>query len=319
MSWMRLETLAAVLCGGLLTPAPAVAQMDLSGGWATRLHEDWGDRFFGPDAVDFLGLPLNDDGRAKALSYSSSQIAVPERRCVQYPPDYVVLGPQSLQISSETEPITGRVLAWHISGAGDRTPLTIWMDGRPHPSPHALHTFGGFSTGVWDGDGLTVYTTHIKAGVLRRNGVLSSDRTTMTEHFWRHGDLLTIMAVIDDPVYLSEPFVVSRSWQLDPKQQLNWYYGPCWPGVEIPRLGVTGVVPHYLPGRNPFVDEVRTRYNLPADAVMGGAHTMYPEYGKKLRETYVPPTICVRYCCGWVMASGRGNDAPGLNCSDFHN
>lgn len=314
-----LKPFAAALCGSLLTTTAAVAQVDLSGGWATRIHEDWGDRFFGPDAVDFLGLPLNDEGRSVALNYSSSQISVPERRCAQYLPHYVVMGPQSLQIWSEDEPVTGRIVAWHISGAGDRTPLTIWMDGRPHPSKNALHTYGGFSTGTWEGNSLTVYTTHIKAGPLQRNGVPSSDEMTMTEHFVRHGDLLTIVAVIDDPVYLSEPFVVSRSWQLDPNQQLNRYYGPCWPAVEILRLGEVGVVPHYLPGQNPFLDEVHARYHLPLEAVLGAAEALYPEYRKKLRETYAAPTVCVRYCCGWLMAPGRGNDAPGLNCSDFHN
>ena len=31
----------------------------------------------------------------------------------------------------------------------------------------------------------------------------------------RHGDTLTITVLIDDPVYLTEPFVLSRSWKLD--------------------------------------------------------------------------------------------------------
>ena len=26
------------------------------------------------------------------------------------------------------------------------------MDGRPHPSPNAPHTFAGFTTGEWEGD-----------------------------------------------------------------------------------------------------------------------------------------------------------------------
>jgi len=38
------------------------------------------------------------------------------------------------------------------------------MDGRPHPPEYAAHTWQGFSTGKWDGDVLTVTTTHLKIG-----------------------------------------------------------------------------------------------------------------------------------------------------------
>jgi hypothetical protein len=121
-------------------------------------------------------------------------------------------------------------------------------------------------------------------------------------------------------VYLSEPDVISRTWVLDPSLQLNRLGGPCLPAVEIARLGVPGFVPHYLPGKNPFLNEVSQRYNLPADVVYGGAETLYPEYRKKLKDVYVAPKICVRYCCGWLMSAGpAGNrDAPELNCTPAH-
>ncbi len=53
------------------------------------------------------------------------------------------------------------------------------MDGRSHPSEYAPHTFMGFSTGEWQGDILTVKTTHIKQGFVRRNGLVQSDLATM--------------------------------------------------------------------------------------------------------------------------------------------
>ena len=46
----------------------------------------------------------------------------------------------------------------------------------------------GFSTGEWNGDILTITTTHIKAGYFRRSGVPASDRTTVVEHWMRHGN-----------------------------------------------------------------------------------------------------------------------------------
>jgi len=48
----------------------------------------------------------------------------------------------------------------------------------------------GFSTGQWNGDVLTVKTTHIKKEFYRRSGLPSSDLTTVVEHYIRHGNLL---------------------------------------------------------------------------------------------------------------------------------
>ena len=149
----------------------------------------------------------------------------------------------------------------------------------------------GFTTGRWEGNTLVTTTTHMKASMIRRNGAPVSDQATMTMYVFRHGDLLTIRAVMDDPVYLSEPLVRSRVWALDPDGNLNLGNGvasPCEPIAELPVTDTAGVVPHYLPGQNPFVKELTERHNIPVEAVLGGAETMYPEYRKKLTG-YVPP------------------------------
>jgi hypothetical protein len=46
-----------------------------------------------------------------------------------------------------------------------------------------------------------------------------------------------------------------------------------------------GEVPHYLPGENPFVKDVRARYGLPADVPTAGPQTMYPEYQKTVKSS----------------------------------
>jgi hypothetical protein len=277
---------------------PVFAEVDLAGSWAPRLHQDWQNRSPGPDVVDYLGLPINDEARTKALSYSASQLSLPERQCLYYPPQYLLTGPQGFKIWAEPDPVTSKTIAWKISGAIDRDVLTIWMDGRPHPSANAPHPFGGFTTGVWKGDVLTTYTTHIKAGYLRRNGVPSSDQAIITENIVVHGDILTILAIIEDPAYLTEPYIISGNWQFDPKAQIPKTPAPCMPEAEVAGLNGQGAVPHNLPGRNPFADEMTKMYHIPVEAVMGGAETMYPEYRKKLKDKYVAPEKCVRYCCG---------------------
>jgi len=297
------------------TTAPAFAQVDLSGTWATRNHEDWMERWPGPDVGDFTGLPINDDALARALAYSPSQLALPERQCLYYGPTYTAIGPFGLRIWSESEPVDGRVVSWHMSGAVDKTPRTIWMDGRPHPSPTAAHTFEGFSTGEWQGDTLVVSTTHMKAGPLRRNGVPQSDQVTMTEYISRYDDKLTILSIIDDPVYLEEPHVISRTYQEDPSMTLNVFPSPCVPGIEAPGLAADEV-PHYLPGQNPFEGQMSERYGLPIEAVHGGAETLYPDYREFLQRLYDRPAECGRYCCGWD-GGNTGNDGStrnGLAC-----
>ena len=305
-----LRIVFALLIGSALTALRAPAQtLDLAGQWAPREHQDFQDRSGGPDPVDYLGIPLNRGARARALSYTASIISMPERQCLYYPPFYVVLGPQGFKIWADFDPVTGKVLAWKVGAAIDRAVVTIWMDGRPHPSKYALHTFDGFTTGVWEGDVLTTYTTHMKAGYFRRNGVPSSDETTMAAHFMRHGNSLTISAHIEDPVYLTEPWVISRTNQLDPSVNLPPTPAPCMPEAEIPRLAGSGVVPHILPGKNPFIDEMTKMYHIPRQTVLGGADEMYPEYRKRLKDSYVAPEKCVRYCCGW-----GGSGARNLGC-----
>lgn len=307
--------LLALTCA--LLASPASAQVDLSGTWASRMHEDWIERWPGPDVVDLTGLPINDDARTRALSYSGSLLSLPERQCLYYGATYTVIGPFGVKMWSESEPVNGRIIAWNMSGAVDKTPRTIWMDGRPHPNEDAPHTFAGFSTGEWRGNTLVVTTTHMKASPLRRNGVPISDQATQTEYIVRHGDVLTLTAVIEDPAYLTEAQVISRSYQLDPTLNINVYPAPCTPGIEAPGLG-PGSVPYYLPDENPFLNEMSRRYGLPREATLGGANTMYPEYRRILEGLYQRPASCGRYCCGWGGGNTGGpvgGDAPGLSCT----
>src|SRR5262249_52746918 len=118
----------------LVVPSYAFGQVELAGSWAARNHE-----FLSGDGlpVDYTGIPLNDEGRTKALSYSESQLAMIERQCQGWPAFYFVQGPFGLYISSETDPIKGTVISYTIGAWEDRAPLTIWMDGRPHPSKYA--------------------------------------------------------------------------------------------------------------------------------------------------------------------------------------
>jgi glyoxylase-like metal-dependent hydrolase (beta-lactamase superfamily II) len=193
---------------------------------------------------------------------------------------YIYRGPLNLRIWEEKDPETQQIIALKNYISTYEQTRTIWMDGRPHPSPYAPHTFMGFSTGRWEGNTLVVTTTHLKQGWLRRNGVPESDQTTMVEHFIRHDKYLTHVATIWDPVYLAEPHIRTTNFLIATEDNATWLW-PCEYVLEItdrPRHSV----PHHLPGENPFLKEFMDLTGLSAEAVGGGAATIYPEYRLKL-------------------------------------
>ena len=156
----------------------------------------------------------------------------------------------------------------------------IWVDGRPHPPEYAPHTWEGFSTGHWEGNMLTVETTHLKRAYLQLNGIYLSDQATLVEHFVRHGNYLTIISVVTDPLYLDEPYIRSSSLAYTPDQQLE--SRPA--SIEDEVAGrKPGYVPHHLPGTNEQLKEFCERVGLPFEATRGGKATIYPEYQLTLK------------------------------------
>src|SRR6202049_3789984 len=104
--------LALVLCSSV----PMLAEVDLSGSWAAINHEDALERGAGPTPADWAGLPFNESGRAKALSVSQSIISMPERTCWFQTQWHIAAGPFSLKIWNQTDPLSGKTVAWVIGG-----------------------------------------------------------------------------------------------------------------------------------------------------------------------------------------------------------
>src|SRR4029453_6892333 len=140
------------------------AQMDLSGSWGQRFHEDLPERGAGPDIGDYLGLPINDAARLRADSWDAAKWMIPERQCEPPPADYAPRGPASMRISSTLDPISQDVTSWHTTLMWMVPQRTLYLDARAHCSPNSQHSWQGFSTGEWEGDMLKVTTTHLKEG-----------------------------------------------------------------------------------------------------------------------------------------------------------
>ena len=265
---------AGMLLAAILVAQPVDAQIDLTGTWAPIFDEDQVERIPGPEVGDYAGLPINEAGRWRAESWDASLLTLPEHQCKPHPSTYGFRGVGNLRITPTIDELTQRTIKLNTHIQWQEQRREIWMDGRPHPPAWAAHTWQGFSTGRFEGEVLVVRTTHLKAGWIRRNGVALSDRAVLTERFIRHGDLLTHVSIVEDPIYLTEPFVRTNGFRLTLNPTMAPY--PCRPAVEVPRE--PGDVPHHLPGRNPFLQEYADRHKVSPEATRGGAHTALPEF-----------------------------------------
>jgi hypothetical protein len=274
--------LAAVVLFIPLGSRVADAQgVDLSGDWAVvRAEDNTGNTELG----DWVGIPMTDAARARAAAWAASIQTLPEWQCRPHGSAYIARGPSQLRISKEVDPSSREVTSWHMEWlrSVDRQ---VYMDGRPHPSANAPHSWAGFSTGEWVGDMLKIDVTHLKEEYLKRNGVFHSDQVTLTQYLIRRGDYLTWLTIAYDPVYLSEPLIRSTEYRIAPYQNIPPY--PCTSVEEVDRP--KGVIPHNLPGTNPWVTDFAARYGIPFDVVVSGAASMYPEIRTTIAAGTAPP------------------------------
>ena len=73
-------------------------------------------------------------------------------------------------------------------------------------------------------------TTHMRPGYLRKNGVPYSADAVLIEYFDRVEHLgssyLILTSVVDDPKYLSDEFITSEQYRLEPNGA-KWNPTPC--------------------------------------------------------------------------------------------
>jgi hypothetical protein len=103
------------------------------------------------------------------------------------------------------------------------TVRTILMNGPPAPESQPLSVLG-YSTGSWDGDTLVIETTHLNGGSLRNNRAQPmSDQARLTERYRREGESndLLLELTVEDPVYYTEAFTLSKEMVYAPDQALQ--------------------------------------------------------------------------------------------------
>ena len=79
---------------------------------------------------------------------------------------------------------------------------------------------------------LKVVTTNMKSGYLRKNGVPYSEKATVTEYFQPTPDTygvryMIVTTIVEDPEYLTGPFITSSNYKKVPDTNNGWDPQPC--------------------------------------------------------------------------------------------
>lgn len=205
------------------TPRSA-AGIDLTGYWVSYVTEDWRFRMITPPKGDYRAVPLTAEGRKTADAWDPAADARTGNECKAYGAAAIMRVPGRFHISWQDDN-TLRMEA----DTGQQTRLF-----RFGPAPAlTARTWQGSSTAAWDRlrRSLTVVTTNMRAGYLRRNGVPYSEDATSTEYFdlAPHpggGQMLIVTTVVEDPRYLQRSFVVSSQFKKEPDGS-KWNPTPC--------------------------------------------------------------------------------------------
>ena len=147
---MRLPVTLLLLAICLAVPAPARAQVDFSGEWGVRMHEDQPERMPEPELSDFLGIPINDAARLRAAAWDASLQTLREWQCRPHSADYIWRGPSPLKISKEVDPVSREIVAFHAEWVRsvERSFLGPWIASFPN------HRWGEVRTALLDVLGL---------------------------------------------------------------------------------------------------------------------------------------------------------------------
>ena len=224
-------TLEAQRQGGAATPsARDAAPIDLTGYWVSYVTENWRYRMVTPPKGEYRRIPVTPAAVPIINAWDPAADARAGEQCKSYGAGNIMSVPGRLHITWQ-DADTLRI----ETDAGRQTRLFRFS---ARTAPSSAPTWQGVSTAAWEratgsdgGGSLRVATSNLRAGYLRKNGVPYSDRATMSEHFDLAplpdgGQLLLVTTVIEDPVYLRAPYVVSPHFKKEPDGS-KWDPTPC--------------------------------------------------------------------------------------------
>ena len=230
-----LVVLLVLLAG--LKPRPTSAQaqpsardsapIDLTGYWVSYVTENWRYRMVTPPKGEYRRIPASPAALPLINGWDPAADEKAGNQCKSYGAGGIMNVPGRLRITWQ-DANTLRI----DTDAGTQTRRLRFgaTTGKPAPA-----SWQGDSSATWEraegGGSLRVVTSNLRAGYLRKNGVPYSERTTVTEHFDvtplpGGGQLLLVNIVVEDPVYLTGPYVTSPHFKKEPDGS-KWDPTPC--------------------------------------------------------------------------------------------
>ena len=223
------------------------APVDLTGTWVSVVTEDWEARMAPPVKGDYTTIEqlMTPEARKVADGWQPSM----EGRCEAYGVGGVMRMPGRLRISwqddytlkietdggSQTRLLRFAAPGANLSSAAAAVPRTLqgssvaeWQRGGGQQDAFLGR---GVGTAGQRWGGLKVVTTNTLGGWLRPNGVPYGTGTIITEHFTRFthpvaGDWFVVTTVVEDPQYLSGPFITSSNFKKEPNDS-KFKPAPC--------------------------------------------------------------------------------------------
>ena len=219
------------------------APFDLTGYWVSEIVDEWRFRV-SPIKGDILYMPLNAEARRVANAWDPDKDQAEGNQCKAYGAVGLMQRPGRLHITW-VDDNTLKIDA--DAGTQSRT----WHFG-PAPANPGPPSLQGYSVAKWEGPGfggggrgfgqrptgppktgtLNIVTTNLLPGYMRKNGVPYSDKAVLTEYVnlvdGQQGDTyIAVTAMVDDPVYLTGPFVRTYQFKKIP-DATGWDPTPCW-------------------------------------------------------------------------------------------
>jgi hypothetical protein len=222
-------------------PGRDAAPVDLTGYWVSYVTENWRYRMVTPAKGEYRRIPASPAAVPIINAWDPSADARAGVQCKSYGAGAIMNVPARLHITWQ-DADTLRV----DIDAGTQTRLFRFTQ---RASSGAKPTWQGESMARWEpvaepdpasrnastallkGGSLRVVTVNMRAGYLRKNGVPYSERATVTEHFDvaplpDGGELLLVTTVVEDPVYLTAPYVTSPHFKKEGDGS-KWDPTPC--------------------------------------------------------------------------------------------
>ena len=223
--------------------AKASAPIDLTGYWVSVVTEDWRWRMITPAKGDYASIPITPGAKKLADTWDPAKDEAAGEQCRSYGAPAIMRVPGRFHITWQDD-TTLKVESdygmqtrlfhfgnWTAAGGaagwqGDS--VARWEIPRNRAGTGSVarevEAQGGFGS-------LTVETTHIRPGYLRKNGVPYGAKAKLTE-FWdlnreTNGDQwLVITTLVDDPEFLQEQWVTALHFKKE-ADGAKWDPTPC--------------------------------------------------------------------------------------------